>query len=97
MARSLKKGPYADPKLLRRIEEMNEKGDKRVIKTWARASMIFPQMVGHTIAVHDGRRHIPIFITENMVGHRLGEFVPTRTFRSHGGRAARERVTQPQG
>ncbi len=97
MSRSLKKGPYAEPKLLRRIEEMNDKGDKRVIKTWARASVIFPQMVGHTIAVHDGRRHIPIFITENMVGHRLGEFVPTRTFRGHGGRAAQERVTRPRG
>lgn len=96
MSRSLKKGPYAEPKLLRRIEEMNETGDKRVIKTWARASVIFPQMVGHTIAVHDGRRHIPIFITEDMVGHRLGEFVPTRTFRGHSGRGARERVTRPQ-
>lgn len=83
MGRSLKKGPYIDPKLMKRIEAMNEKGEKRVIRTWSRDSMIFPQMVGHTIAVHDGRRHVPIYITENMVGHRLGEFVPTRTFRGH--------------
>lgn len=84
MGRSLKKGPYADPKLLERIEEMNKKREKRVIKTWSRDSAIFPQMVGHTIAVHDGRKHVPIYITENMVGHKLGEFAPTRTFRGHG-------------
>lgn len=83
MSRSLKKGPYVDPKLLQKIEEMNRTGNKRVIRTWSRASVIFPQMVGHTIAVHDGRRHVPIYITENMVGHRLGEFAPTRTFRGH--------------
>lgn len=83
MSRSLKKGPYVHPKLLKRIDEMNKRGEKRVIKTWSRASTIFPQMVGHTIAVHDGRRHIPIYITENMVGHKLGEFAPTRTFRGH--------------
>jgi len=83
VSRSLKKGPYVDVKLLRRIEEMNRRGEKRVIKTWSRASTIFPQMVGHTIAVHDGRRHVPIYITENMVGHKLGEFAPTRTFRGH--------------
>lgn len=83
MARSLKKGPYCDPKLLKKIEEMNEKGAKRVIKTWSRASTVFPQMVGHTIAVHDGRRHVPVYITENMVGHKLGEFAPSRTFRGH--------------
>ena len=83
MGRSLKKGPFIDPKLLSRIEAMNEKGDKEVIRTWSRASTIFPQMVGHTIAVHDGRRHVPIYITENMVGHRLGEFAPTRTYRGH--------------
>ncbi len=83
MARSLKKGPYVEIKLLRKIEEMNRRGDKRVIKTWSRASTIFPQMVGHTIAVHDGRRHVPIYITENMVGHKLGEFAPTRTYRGH--------------
>ena len=83
MGRSLKKGPYVDPNLLERIESMNERGDKKVIRTWSRDSTIFPQMVGHTIAVHDGRRHVPIYITENMVGHRLGEFAPTRMFRGH--------------
>ncbi|MCJ7824141.1 MAG: 30S ribosomal protein S19 [Anaerolineales bacterium] len=86
MSRSLKKGPYVDPKLLGRIEVMNRQSVKRVVKTWSRASTIFPQMVGHTIAVHDGRRHVPIYITENMVGHRLGEFAPTRYFRGHVGR-----------
>lgn len=85
MGRSLKKGPFVDPKLLRRIEEMNESGDKKVIKTWSRASTIFPQMIGHTIAVHDGRKHVPVYITEDMVGHKLGEFAPTRTFRGHAG------------
>ena len=83
MSRSLKKGPFIEPKLLKKIEVMNQKGEKKVIRTWSRASVIFPQMVGHTIAVHDGRRHVPIYITENMVGHRLGEFAPTRTFRGH--------------
>jgi small subunit ribosomal protein S19 len=83
MSRSLKKGPYVEAKLMKRVEAMNQKGDKKVIRTWSRASVIFPQMVGHTIAVHDGRRHVPIYITENMVGHRLGEFAPTRTFRGH--------------
>jgi small subunit ribosomal protein S19 len=83
MSRSLKKGPFVDPKLLKKIEAMNQKGEKKVIRTWSRASVIFPQMVGHTIAVHDGRRHVPIYITENMVGHRLGEFAPTRLFRGH--------------
>ena len=83
VSRSLKKGPYVHLKLLKRIEEMNRRGEKRVIKTWSRASTIFPQMVGHTIAVHDGRRHVPIYITENMVGHKLGECAPTRTFRGH--------------
>lgn len=83
MSRSLKKGPFVSPKLLKKVEEMNRKAEKRVIKTWSRASVVFPQMVGHTIAVHDGRRHIPIYITENMVGHRLGEFAPTRYFRGH--------------
>jgi len=83
MSRSLKKGPFIEPKLLKKIEAMNAKGEKKVIRTWSRASVIFPQMVGHTIAVHDGRRHVPIYITENMVGHRLGEFAPTRTFRGH--------------
>ena len=91
MSRSLKKGPYVDPKLLRRIEELNRRGDRQVLKTWSRASTIFPQMVGHTIAVHDGRRHVPIYVTENMVGHKLGEFAPTRFFRGH---LARERATR---
>ena len=84
MGRSLKKAPYVDPKLLKRIEEMNAKNEKRVIKTWSRDSTIYPQMVGHTIAVHDGRKHVPIYITEEMVGHKLGEFAATRTFRGHG-------------
>jgi small subunit ribosomal protein S19 len=83
MGRSLKKGPFVDPKLLKKIEAMNDRKEKKVVRTWSRASQIFPQMVGHTIAVHDGRRHVPIYITENMVGHRLGEFAPTRTFRGH--------------
>lgn len=83
MSRSLKKGPYIDPKLLKRIEAMNTKGEKKVIRTWSRDSTIFPQMVGHTIAVHDGHRHVPIYVTENMVGHCLGEFAPTRHFRGH--------------
>ncbi len=83
MGRSLKKGPFVQPQLLQRIEQMNKTGEKRVLKTWSRASTIFPQMVGHTIAIHDGRRHVPIYITENMVGHRLGEFAPTRLFRGH--------------
>ncbi len=83
MSRSLKKGPFIAPKLLKRVEAMNQKNEKKVIRTWSRASVIFPQMVGHTIGVHDGRRHVPIYITENMVGHRLGEFAPTRTFRGH--------------
>jgi small subunit ribosomal protein S19 len=95
MSRSLKKGPYIDPKLLKRIEEMNSKGEKKVIRTWSRESSIFPQMVGHTIAVHDGRRHVPIYITENMVGHRLGEFAPTRHFRGHlSARATSEKVQE---
>ena len=83
MSRSLKKGPFIDPKLLRKVEQMRERGDKKVIRTWSRASTIFPQMVGFTVAVHDGRRHVPIYITENMVGHKLGEFAPTRTYRGH--------------
>jgi small subunit ribosomal protein S19 len=83
MSRSLKKGPFISPKLLKKIERMNERNEKKVIRTWSRASTIFPQMVGHTIAVHNGRHHVPIYITENMVGHKLGEFAPTRTFRGH--------------
>jgi small subunit ribosomal protein S19 len=83
MSRSSKKGPYVDIKLLNRIEDLNRSGDKRVLRTWSRDSTIFPQMVGHTIAVHDGRRHVPVYVSENMVGHKLGEFAPTRTFRGH--------------
>ncbi len=83
MSRSLKKGPYISPKLLKKVDQLNDKGEKRVIRTWSRASTIFPQMVGHTIAVHNGRHHVPIYITETMVGHKLGEFAPTRTFKGH--------------
>ena len=83
MSRSLKKGPFVEPRLLNRIVAMNEAGEKNVIKTWSRSSTIFPEMVGHTIAVHDGRKHVPVYITESMVGHKLGEFAPTRTFRGH--------------
>jgi len=93
MSRSLKKGPYVDAKLLTRVELMNRAGEKRVLKTWSRASTVFPQMVSHTIGVHDGRRHVPIYITENMVGHKLGEFAPTRHFRGHAGGKATERTT----
>ena len=89
MGRSLKKGPYCEPKLLKRIEEMNASGKKRVIKTWSRSSTIFPEMIGYTIAVHDGRKHVPVYITEDMVGHKLGEFAPTRTFRGHGSHTER--------
>ena len=85
MSRSLKKGPFVEPRLLGRIVAMNEKNEKEVVKTWSRASTIFPEMVGHTIAVHDGRKHVPVYITECMVGHKLGEFAPTRTFRGHSG------------
>jgi len=83
VTRSSKKEPFVEEKLMRRILEMNEKNEKRMIKTWSRASVIYPEMVGHTIAVHDGRKHVPVYITESMVGHRLGEFAPTRSFRSH--------------
>ena len=88
MSRSSKKMPFVEPKLLKRIEAMNESGTKEVIKTWSRASTIYPQMVGHTIAVHDGRKHVPIYITEEMIGHKLGEYAPTRTFKGHGGSKA---------
>ncbi|PRX99980.1 30S ribosomal protein S19 [Allonocardiopsis opalescens] len=83
MPRSLKKGPFIDHHLLKKVEDANEKGSKSVIKTWSRRSMIIPEMIGHTIAVHDGRKHVPVFVSESMVGHKLGEFAPTRTFRSH--------------
>lgn len=85
MGRSSKKGPYAHPSLIKKVEAMDAAGDKRVIKTWSRDSTIFPEFVGHTFAVHDGRRHVPIYVTEDMVGHKLGEFVPTRTYRGHAG------------
>ena len=91
MSRSSKKGPFVDLRLLNRVETMNRSSDKRVLKTWSRDSTIFPQMVGHTIAVHDGRRHVPVFVSENMVGHKLGEFAPTRLFRGHGGKKADKR------
>ena len=85
MGRSVKKGPFVAPELLKRVHQLNEAGEKKVLKTWSRASTIFPQMVGHTIAVHDGRKHVPVYVTEEMVGHKLGEFAPTRTFRGHKG------------
>ncbi len=85
MSRSLKKAPYVEEKLFSRIEKMNETGNKQVIKTWSRASTIYPEFVGHTIAVHDGRKHVPVFVTEDMLGHKLGEFAPTRTFKGHAG------------
>jgi small subunit ribosomal protein S19 len=85
MGRSTKKGPWAQERLMQRITRMNESGEKRIVNTWSRASTIFPDMVGHTIGVHDGRRHVPVFITESMVGHKLGEFAPTRTYRGHAG------------
>ncbi|MCW3491087.1 30S ribosomal protein S19 [Dethiobacter alkaliphilus] len=89
MSRSLKKGPYIEEKLLAKVQQMNEKNEKKVIKTWSRRSTIFPEMVGHTLAVHDGRKHVPVYITEDMVGHKLGEFAPTRTYRGHGGHTER--------
>ncbi|MFW6088371.1 MAG: 30S ribosomal protein S19 [Gemmatimonadota bacterium] len=92
MARSVKKGPYIDERLMGRIEAMNSSGDKRVVKTWARASTISPEFVGHTVAVHNGNKFIPVYITENMVGHKLGEFSPTRLFRGHGGKLADKRT-----
>ncbi len=85
MGRSVKKGPFVDPKLLAKIKKMNETGEKTVLKSWSRASTIFPDFVGHTIAIHDGRKHVPVYVTEDMVGHKLGEFAPTRTFRGHAG------------
>ena len=85
MGRSVKKGPFVEPKLLKRVQEMNTAGEKRVLKTWSRASTIFPDFVGHTFAVHDGKKHVPVYVTEDMVGHKLGEFAPTRNFRGHAG------------
>jgi small subunit ribosomal protein S19 len=85
MSRSLKKGPFVEARLLKRVEDMNQAGEKRVLKTWSRRSTIFPQMIGHTIAVHNGRKHVPVYVTEDMVGHKLGEFAPTRTYKGHAG------------
>ena len=85
MGRSIKKGPFVQPKLIERVQKMNESGEKQVLKTWSRSSTIFPDFVGHTFAVHDGRKHVPVYVTEDMVGHKLGEFAPTRTFRGHAG------------
>lgn len=85
MGRSSKKGPFVDERLMKRIEDMNTANEKRIVRTWSRASTIFPEMVGHTIAIHDGRKHVPVFISESMVGHKLGEFAPTRTYRGHAG------------
>ena len=85
MGRSVKKGPFVAPELIKRVVEMNEKGEKKVLKTWSRASTICPEFVGHTIAVHDGRKHVPVYVTEDMVGHKLGEFAPTRTYKGHAG------------
>ena len=85
MSRSIKKGPFVQPVLLKRIQEMNAAGEKKIVKTWSRASVIFPDFVGHTVAVHDGRKHVPVYVTEDMVGHKLGEFAPTRTFKGHAG------------
>ena len=85
MSRSIKKGPYVEASLMKKVEEMNKTNEKRVIKTWSRASTIFPQFVGHTIAVYDGRKHVPVYVSEDMVGHKLGEFAPTRTFKGHAG------------
>jgi small subunit ribosomal protein S19 len=89
MGRSLKKGPFCDESLMKRIVTMNQNGDKRIIKSWSRRSTIFPEMIGHTIAVYDGRKHVPVFVQENMVGHKLGEFSPSRTFKRHGGHTER--------
>ena len=91
MSRSIKKGPFIQPVLLKRVQEMNAKGEKKVLKTWSRASTIFPDFIGHTVAVHDGRKHVPVYVTEDMVGHKFGEFAPTRTFRGHASEKASTR------
>ena len=96
MSRSVKKGPFIQPALLKRVQEMNAAGDKKVLKTWSRASVIFPDFVGHTIAVHDGRKHVPVYVTEDMVGHKFGEFAPTRTFRGHAGEKASGRQSRKE-
>jgi small subunit ribosomal protein S19 len=94
MSRSIKKGPFVEARLLGRVQDMNKRSEKRVVKTWSRASVIFPEFIGHTIAVYNGRKHVPVYVTENMVGHRLGEFAPTRTFRGHG--KSTDRSTSPK-
>ena len=91
MSRSIKKGSFVAPELYKRVEELNKAGEKKVLKTWSRASTIFPQFIGHTVAVHDGRRHVPVYVTEDMVGHKFGEFAPTRTYRGHAGEKASSR------
>ena len=100
MSRSIKKGPFCAPELLKRVNDMNKNGEKKVLKTWSRASTIFPAFVGHTIAVHDGRKHVPVYVTEDMVGHKLGEFAPTRTFKGHAGsktgKKGGERIWKPK-
>ena len=92
MSRSIKKGPFIQPVLLKRVQEMNASGEKKVLKTWSRSSTIFPDFIGHTVAVHDGRKHVPVYVTEDMVGHKLGEFVATRTYRGHGKDEKKSRV-----
>lgn len=92
MARSLSKGPFVDDHLMDKVDELNRKSEKRVIRTWSRRSTVVPEMIGHTIAVHDGRKHVPVFVTESMVGHKLGEFAPTRTFRGHSGKKTEKAV-----
>lgn len=96
MPRSIKKGPFVDDHLMRKMEAMNASGDKKILKTWSRRSTILPEFVGHTLAVHNGRKFIPVYVTENMVGHKLGEFSPTRTFKSHGGSKAAEKASAPK-
>ena len=95
MSRSVKKGPFVQPRLLGRVQEMNKRSERKVLKTWSRASVIFPDFIGHTIAVYNGRKHVPVYVTENMVGHKLGEFSPTRTFKGHQVRAAAEKTAAP--
>ena len=96
MPRSVKKGPFIDDHLMKKVEDMNTRGDKKIVKTWSRRSTITPEFVGHTLAVHNGRKFIPVYVTENMVGHKLGEFSPTRTFKGHGGSKAAEKTTAPK-
>ena len=96
MSRSLKKGPYVEARLLGRVQEMNRRSEKKVLKTWSRASVIFPDFIGHTVAVYNGKKHIPVYVTENMVGHKLGEFAPTRLFRGHSGKIVADKKAKPE-